>query len=417
MARLSFLHLAFLAGPFAFSPLASSAEPSAACRDAYLQEFRVEGTKDALDGKDLCQQNAADLPAKFRAAFLDAKEVHERVAGALSLEPATLFGAGVKFKLKVSPGGMNGVYIDDNRQLELGAFPEAAAWISKAVYAHELGHWIADSRNPAVPTYFRDSRLTFLLDETLPDTLALATYGMLSDRDPTLPACMVPRTVDGQQSYATSIDTFAASIGPRRIQACCESSKGALNPLGEGLCAAINAQLSEEPPPPLRPGMRFSVKAALEDLSRVDNHQIGVPINSFLFAVGKSLGRPLYAEFLQTAGKAKGESLLCRLGAGKKAESVKVEVIPFGHLLDSFYGLLRPNERKIFEAQAKAHRLEDAVEFDHGELSLKAESQAINAMLPKLKPSHRCYEDLQQRLSQPGAEEPRRGCEMSCRPI
>jgi hypothetical protein len=426
-SRLSFLHLTALGG-ISFALLAvpslARAAPNALCREAFLKNFFVEGTKDEFEGKDLCIEDSSRLPGKLQEAVRDAKEVHEKVAQTFGLRPEALFGEGVNLKIVAGVEGLNGTYKDESRQVELGTLSFPRRWIDRAMYAHELGHWVADSKSPLVPAYFRESRSSFLLDETLPDTVALATYGMAGMLDPELPACMFPRVINGKQTYKAPMDFFAARMGSRAIQNCCEANKGRLSQGAEGVCGFVAGILQKKPLPPLRPGLKFSARAALADLSQLDNHQIGVPVNSFLFALGEKLGRPVFQDFLRAAARARADSLACRIESdGKRAGDVNISITPFLNQLEAFHESLAVGDRALFQRMVKSFDLASAIAIDEDELGQRANNQGAEAIAAAMKANksarlnqrHRCFKPLQDYLNAEEAEAPA-ACEVVCRP-
>jgi hypothetical protein len=429
-ARLSFLHLTaacgfalFLAAP-AWANAPAAPATNALCREAYLKRLIVQGTGDALEGKDLCAQEPAGLPAKMQEAIRDAKEVHEKVAQTFGLSPEALFAEGVNLRVISGREGLNGTYKDESREVELGAVINPRRWIEPPVYAHELGHWVADSKNPLISSFFRESRYAVLLDETLPDTVSLATYGTTGNLDPDLPACMSPRLIDGKQTYNAPMDYFAARTGSRAIRACCDANKGRLSAAAEGVCSFVAEVVKKKPLPPLRPGLKFSVKAALADPSKIDTHQIGVPVNSFLYALGAKLGRPLYQEFLLAAHRAKSDTLSCRFASdGKRAERLDISVTPFVNQLEAFHEALKPAERPEFERLLRSFGLESAIAIDDDDLGQRANAIGTDALFyalrgnrsARLNDKHRCYGPLTKFMSTEGASPPP-GCDVVCDP-
>lgn len=425
--RLSFLHLCAGLSLLAAGPVfadSTTAAPSAFCREAWLKHFMVKGSGDAFDGKDLCTVDAAAIPAKLQDALRDAKETHEKVAQVFGLRPDELFGEGVNLKITAGKDGMNGTYADDLREVQLGAFKNPRRWIDTAVYAHELGHWIADSKNPLVPEYFRGSRHSFLLDETLPDTVALAAYGTTNMPDPTLPACMVPRVINGQQTYAAPMSQFALSSGARDILACCKANHGRLSPEVSGMCASIASEIKWEPLP-ARANEKFSLRAALGNLDLIDTHRIGLPVNSFLYALGQKFGRPVYQEFLAASAKAPTENLSCRLEIdGKKGERVRIALVPFGSQLQAYHQSLSAPEQAYATSMIKKFGLESAAAVDEDDLGSRASLLGLNAAFlameknssARLNQKHRCYAPLKKYMHTEGAQ-PARGCVAICDPI
>ncbi|RZA09337.1 MAG: hypothetical protein EOP11_02035 [Proteobacteria bacterium] len=398
------------------------AAPSALCREAYLSHLWLDGTLDELDGKDLCVLEPSSLKPQFQEAIRDAKEVHEKVAAAFALRPEALFPNGVNLKIIAGKEGTNGTYKDEDKQIEIGTVPKPARWVNRAIYAHELGHWVADSRNPLVPAFVRESRYGLLLDETIADTVALAAYGVVTHVEDDLPACMNIRVMDGLQSYLKKpIDYFAASSGMRAILACCEASAGRLSENGTAVCGGIVEEAKKRKLAKLRPGMLFSPAAALADTSRIDSHQLGIPLNSFLYSVGEKAGRPIYADFLAAGLKAKAEPIACGIaGDGPRGEKVILSVVPLRAQMVAFRAA-KVVDPAFFDSRWKAHGLDAAISIDEEDLGTRVNAIATDAMLetmksdksPKLNRQHRCYPEYQAMIA--GKREslsPR--CDLSC---
>jgi hypothetical protein len=328
----------------------------------------------------------------------------------------------VDLKIIAGKEGTNGTYKDENKQIEIGTVPKPARWVNRAIYAHELGHWVADSRNPLVPSFIRESRYGFLLDETIADTVALSAYGLITHVEDDLPACMNIRVMDGAQSYEKKpIDFFAASSGLRTILTCCKENAGHLSENANAVCGGIAEEAKKRKLAKLRPGMLFSPAAVLADTSRIDSHQIGMPLNSFLFSLGEKAGRPLYADFIAAGFKAKAEAISCTIaGDGARAEKINISVTPLGAQMAAFRELGAVDEA-FFDARWKAHGLDAAVAIDQEDLGSRVSALGTDAMYEalnsdrsvKLNRKHRCFSEYQSMITgKRDALSPR--CDLAC---
>ena len=433
LACLSFLHLPAFLALLALSPATAKAEESSwpprnpLCREARLATLHVKGAKDLAESQDLCALSAEEISAPFQEAIRDAREVHERVAAAFRLNPEELFPQGVRLTLKASGEGLNGAYEPWPARVEVGAVPHPTRWLNQAVYAHELGHWVADSDNPRVSSVIKETRLSFLMGETLADTVALAAFGNTGSADPDLPACTMPRQIDGNQGYKAPVSFFEKSYGLRGIRVCCAQNQGRLSENGKLVCAAAEIDPQGKQRPPVTPFRKQLFRASQAVLNRdeFDSHQIGVPLNSFLFALGEKAGRPLFADFLAAAGKASGHPFRCGLYGDERGKGpITLTLTPLRAQLRTFQASLEPGLRKEWASLWTKHGLDSALEIDEQELATKAEELGLEEIYRAMRAnrsaflnrSHACYAGIE-KVMLGKAEELPEECEVGCMPL
>lgn len=421
--------LALLAFPLAHARAEESPWPprNPLCREARLATFHIKGSKEISAEQDLCSLSAEAIPAPFQEALRDAAEVHERVAAAFRLSTEELFPEGVRLTIKASGEGLNGAYESWPARVEVGAVPQPSRWLNQAVYAHELGHWVADSDNPRIASPIKETRLSFLMGETLADTVALAAYGTTGAADPDLPACTMPRQINADQSYKAPVSFFEKSYGLRGIRVCCAENLGRLSENGKQVCAAAELDPKGKQRPPVTPFRKQQFRAAQAVLNQeaFDSHQIGVPLNSFLLALGQKAGRPLYADFLAAAAKTPGHQFRCGVVGDQSGKTaVSLTLTPLGAQLRNFQASLEPALRRDWNALWTKHSLDSALELDNEELGTKAEELGLEEVYramraessERLSRKNACFSDIE-KVMLGKADTLREECEVACRPI
>ena len=241
---------------------------------------------------DWCRVASSGRPQTVNDIIMQVKTLNQKVARTFGLTVAELLPSPIKLEIF---GNVLGPLMSSAgyERITIGVWEDSNDLsIAPGIYVHELGHILAKSGNSKLPTIYTNLGLTFLVQETIADYLAIAVTGSVIDAELSVtPSCFDRvRYINGFQSYHFPAGYFELDFSGRRLNQCCLSQEGQTvakrDPHWKNACAIIVKGVPQDPQwhldrKPLDP---YSV-----DMNKLDPHQIGIPINSFLGSLSREL--------------------------------------------------------------------------------------------------------------------------------
>lgn len=254
-----------------------------------------------------CLVSDSQIPPQIRSVIQQIGGLNSAVTEVLRTRWSDLgLGAGVDIFLQRSKLGPFGSYTDGKR-IGMTIFPN---WNGEAlpagIYVHELGHVLAMRENRTRIGFDPELLATPLMTETIADLLSLAAVGEVLGSDGDVHSCLSrSRYITTSQSYRFPRGYFTNTFSTMRTSQCCRSNPDrmyspALASDVRNFCGLLGDQLS---------GMKldrtpFDPLQYLDNRSKYDVHQIGIPINSFLLNLKKNGLPQIFQLFLDSYAEA-----------------------------------------------------------------------------------------------------------------
>jgi len=329
--------------------------------------------------------------------------VHARAAALFAIPVKSLFPQGVKIAINASAEAPNGHYDATPHSISLDIPPYPKSWVNKGTYAHELGHWLANSRHPQLNPAFRGSVGSHLLSETYADAVMMALT-MTTEQLYDLPACLNLPAIDDKWTYTMGLGFIDGSFNPYRTYQCCQQTQA--TPQAQAVCDFKAETSGGEAParPSAKPFTLRQYSAAFDD------HYIGRPMLSFLMALGKKLGGNFYGQLL----KAPAPAIAHRCTMTGVSNQVTVAGYRLSGQLNAIQGALTPAQRQVYQALWKAHAMDTAIAIDGRDFAPRVEQAGMKAFILAVPADHECKDILQSRGLQ--MENPDK-CLVSCQQI
>lgn len=350
-----------------------------ACLQANLRSLII-ASEDAPSEDDVCSLALEKIDARASQVIADIKDVHERMAKLFHTTPDKLLPIGVNLTVRAGATGYNGTYNTEvsmtDSNIEVSTVPHPAHFLNKAIYAHELAHWLYDSKNQVIPELLRSAGQSFFWAESLADTAALALYGQITIPEPSVPACFGHRNFGINATYKLTNGYFSNEYQSRLTYACCEQvyKDGQTDSDAYRICARneeANASNPIDPDVPLD-AKPFSPRQAAADLRAFSRYQLGTPLNSFLLHLSQVTKEPVFQYFFDAAAEATGETYRCDLPGQGDIPAVEVPVYSFRTLLARLKTKLAPAARAKFDELFHVHALEALDTLEPAEMSQRA---------------------------------------------
>ena len=232
---------------------------------------------DNWDGPNICEKAMSELSVAERRNLEEINNIHQKAAELFGISAFDLFVEPLEIEmLETTLGGLYS--FAGSRSISMGVYPQSDYVFNNGIYAHELGHILSGNGNKNLPLSFADLDNSILFTEMFADLIALSLFDEIIIPVSGEESCIDrARYISGGQTYHMAQEYFLSDFSMARVAQCCQSravrNRGA--PL-KGLCEEFS-RMGE-----------FSVKLTTPfdpmtiDMSKVDDHQIGIPLLSFM---------------------------------------------------------------------------------------------------------------------------------------
>ena len=232
---------------------------------------------DHWDGPNICEKPISELSTGEKRNLDEINNIHQRVAALFGLSAFDLFVEPIEIDLLESTLG--GLYSYAGiKSLSIGVYPKSDYVFNNGIYAHELGHILSKSKNKNLPVSFADLHNSILFIEMFADFISLSLFNEIIIPVSGEESCIDrARYISSGQTYHMAQEYFQSDFSMARMAQCCKSKtmENRGNPL-KGFCEEFS-RMGE-----------FTVKLTTPfdpmtiEMSKVDNHQIGIPLLSFM---------------------------------------------------------------------------------------------------------------------------------------
>jgi hypothetical protein len=230
---------------------------------------------------------------------------------------------------------------------------------------HELGHFLAGSNNAKLPSILKDLDDSILFSESFADLLALTIHGNVISPSEQNPTCLDRlRYISSFQSYNYPQEYFQ-SFSEARIRKCCESLvRNSQEDQIINFCKAASEFFDAE--------ITFSTTFDPNVTQDIDDHQIGIPVLSFLTSFAQKTNQPLKNIFEKMFFPESGfssEKYVCN--------SEIISIHTGRTLLKDFRQTLNQTDSAIFDKLFEKHAIEKGLVF--------AQKDVMNNVMDKAK--------------------------------
>ncbi len=262
--------------------------------------------------------------------------------------------------LETTLGGL-GSYAG-SRSISMGVYPQSGYVFNKGIYAHELGHVLSANQNPKLPASFSDLDNSVLFTEMFADLLAYSLFEKIIIPVEGEESCIDrTRYITNGQSYNLPQEYFLDSFGMARVAKCCASkSMNNAHSNLKGLCEEINrmGEFTVELTTPFEP--------LVIDLSRVDSHQIGMPLLSFLKELSVKTKMEVRDVFRLGFNKSTPSSQEFLCNVSREEEFIESKIVNY-HTVRSFLQDLKAGlsfeDQLVFDLLFNKHAIEKGLIF------------------------------------------------------
>jgi hypothetical protein len=251
---------------------------------------------DHWDGENICDKPVSELTLEEKRNLEDIYDVHQKAADLFGITVYELFTYPIEVDmLETTLGGL--ASSAGGRSINMGVYPKSDYTFNKGIYAHELGHVLSGMGNKKLPSSFSDLDDSILFTEMFADLISLALFDQIIIPVKGEESCIDrARYIARGQTYNMPIEYFLSDFSMARVAKCCESSTmKEAHPFVLGLCEEVNRMGDWK--------VKLSTPFDAEEIiiGEVDNHQIGIPLLSFLkediFRLGFNHAIPRHEEF------------------------------------------------------------------------------------------------------------------------
>ena len=310
------------------------------------------------ESDNLCLKLDSELNTTETRLLIELEALHKEVAKLLHVPVTELFSNPLNINITESVFGPFFSSANSYR-LSLGVYPGEDYKFNVGVYLHELGHVLAASQNPNLPAIFEDLDHSVLFSETFADLLALSVHGHIITPEAEKGTCLDRlRYITTFQTYNYPAEYFK-NFSEARIGKCCESlmkKPQALNV--ENFCKLAAEYFTGE--------IRFSKPFDPYETKNLDDHQVGLPILSFLRSFSEKTNSSMNEIFERIffSKKHSSASFSCELKKGDKILEVFGESLHTAeHMLNDFKSTLSEDRTTLFDELFKKHALEKGMTF------------------------------------------------------
>jgi hypothetical protein len=337
----------------------------------------------SINQEEICHQSEATTKPEFKKALLDLADINTKAANLFNIPLAKLFPLGIPVEITTSHAGINGHARVGSNAIAVYTYPHPERWLNRGVYAHELGHALTFSNHPQIPAALKSMFRTHF-SETIADTIAMALVGEETSHETQLPLCFSTKRITYHQSYVTTVGFFDSFYQSHVLNSCCQQFRD-FNDDTKIICENINQDEGGEPVdlPPYDMS-RFDIMA--KKPQPVEEHRIGIPINSFLLTLGQVLGKNLFQEFLQNTNSAKSREFECSLkGTLFAEENIKAYAYPLQDQMFAIRSGLKAEQKISYDVMWTELGLNAAVIYDEKNLAEAAERNSLPAFIRAIK--------------------------------
>ena len=328
------------------------------CEKAGIQAFELV-EKSQNSGRDACKVNLNDLSENELSKLHHLIHIHQKVAHFFRVSVSDLFTKPLKVEIKEYVFGPM-ISTAGATSINMGSFPGDNFNINTGVYLHELGHVLGYANNPLLPIMMEDLSSSKLFSESFADLLALSLHGNIMTPSEKKPNCLDRiRYISTFQSYNYPQEYFQ-NFSEARIRKCCESlernssERSVLN-----FCKAATDWFSSD--------IDLSYPFDPESQTSIDDHQIGIPIISFLKSFSQKTNKPLktvFEKILFPDKVSSQEFYECTFTRGLETLVRKrIGLFTIESLLQDFSETLDPQEYVLYNSLYKKHALEKGFAF------------------------------------------------------
>jgi hypothetical protein len=308
------------------------------------------------ESDNLCLKSDSSLTMVETKVLLHIVDLHGQVAKLLKVPVTQLFTNPLKVSLREY---VFGPFLSSANafSLNLGVYPGEDYKINSGVYLHELGHVLAASQNPALPTIFEDLNESVLFSETFADLLAMSVHGNILTPEGT---CLDRlRYITTFQSYNYPAEYFQ-HLSEARIRKCCDSLiKTTKESKYLNLCSAAEEYFSSD--------ITFRNPFDPTNSKNLDDHQVGLPILSFFkdFAEKTNLSMSsVFEKIFFSTHEYSVDSFLCELRLNDQKVAAYTETLHTAeHMLNDFRATLPIEQTALYETLFNKHALEKGIMF------------------------------------------------------
>lgn len=317
---------------------------NAPCLKARLHSLRVEEISRISAKTNFCHEDASKLPVRISNTIEQIGVLNRKAAEFLGIPAEKLLPSGLSVHLSASALGPLGSQA--NRELYLGVFPDwdmahvpkGESPINDAIYLHELGHVLMVNANPHLPGTGAELQRSSFLAEAVADLLAISLAGGTISKQSDIPLQAELRPMGAEASYRAPKEFFDILYVDRRIEAICKELEAGKHTdhsrvfcgqsLGHDIPLAKKKHgLDKNAPFPAIDSTKSFDPSDVSKQRRVghlvyDSHQLSVPINSFLIALGKKINKPVQLIFLRAIAKISHQQIRLKASCTLQAPGV-----------------------------------------------------------------------------------------------
>ena len=270
---------------------AFAAELNELCLKANISSLRHLDL-DHWDGENICEKSLSDLTTGERRNIEEIYDVHKRAADLFDITVSELFNSAIEVDiLETTLGGL--ASSAGGSSINMGVYPKSDYTFNKGIYAHELGHVLSGNGNTKLPSSFKDLDNSVLFTEMFADLLALALFDQIIIPVKGEETCIDrARYIARGQTYNMPMEYFLSDFSMARVAQCCKSKTMIdAHDYVKGLCEEVSRMGD------------FVVKLSdpfdpiTVDPEQVDDHQIGIPLLSFMKELSVKTGLEMKSVF------------------------------------------------------------------------------------------------------------------------
>lgn len=373
-----------------FPTFAQESNLNELCLSANIKSLRHLDL-DHWDGDNICEKKLIDLPAGERRNLEAILEVHTRAAKLFGISIQDLFNEAIEVDmLETTLGGL--ASSAGGSSINMGVYPKSDYVFNKGVYSHELGHVLSGNGNTKLPSSFKDLDNSILFTEMFADLLALALYDQIIIPVKGEESCIDrARYIAQGQTYNMPQEYFLSDFSMARVAKCCESStmKDA-HPFVLGLCDEVNRMGD----------FKVSLSTPFDPetivMKEVDDHQIGIPLLSFLKELSRHTGKEMEEIFRLGFDHAlpRHEAFTCTLTLKEEVvDVIKTEMNTVRSFLSDLRESLDFADQMTYDLLAAKHAIEKGLIF--------GDRATANSVVTKVKTdiivqgeAHTCFEKI-----------------------
>lgn len=348
---------------------------------------------DHWEGENICEKSLENLSQAERRNLEAIYDVHKRAADLFGIEISELFNSPLEVSmLETTLGGL--ASYAGNVTISMGVYPKSDYAFNKGIYAHELGHVLSGSENSKLPSSFSDLDNSILFTEMFADLLSLTLFDNIILPVQGEESCIDrARYIARGQTYNMAEEYFLSDFSMARVAKCCESStiKNS-HPFVNGLCEEIS-RMGEFQVKLSKPFDPMTV-----NLSQIDNHQIGIPLLSFLKELSKQTKRELRDIFRLGFKQAapQSESFSCEVNyQGKKIFEDKHSRHTVRSFLQDLKNNLNIHEKMTYDLLASKHAIEKGLVFGDRDTVNSIYDKSVSQFRTTLNPGHVCLNNFE----------------------